>query len=280
MNNSRVCLLHVLICWTFLFCIGFSPITYAAGVDGYTVLMLHGDGSGSSFTDSSQRNHAITASGATQSTTKSLFGGSSISFDGSSSLEIADNDDFDFGTGDFTIDAWFMLNVDTNSHTIIEKGEYSIGNGNFALAIYGASDVIYFRTYDVQGNAEILSVSASIEADTWYHVAVVRLGNTITIYLDGVSKGSATVLKAVGGNTATLEIGDATVGGFLHFDGYIDELRISKGIARWTNNFTPPYGAYSYGGSNDDFLTVLCYQLAYDHPTETMPALCSGHLPE
>ncbi len=103
-------------CFGFLFSMGIPSTAHAAGIDGYTVLMLHGDGSGSSFTDDSQRNHSITASGATQSTTESWFGGSSMSFDGSSSLEIADNDDFDFSTGDFTIDAWFILDADTNGN--------------------------------------------------------------------------------------------------------------------------------------------------------------------
>jgi hypothetical protein len=83
---------------------------------------------------------------------------------------------------------------------------------------------------------------ATISDATWTHIAVVRNGNTITGYKDGVSGGSQTNAAACDSGGNGINIGRNSTE---HFNGWIDELRVSKGVARWTNNFTPHASAYS-----------------------------------
>jgi hypothetical protein len=82
---------------------------------------------------------------------------------------------------------------------------------------------------------------------TWYHVAVVKNGSRIDIYLDGTSYANSSSMTMTNNPANHLCIGcsshDNNANGF--FAGYIDEVRFSKGIARWTSNFTPPSEAYS-----------------------------------
>ena len=83
-----------------------------------------------------------------------------------------------------------------------------------------------------------------IPLNTWTHVAVVRSGSTFTVYINGIADGIVTYAGAIPViSGATLFIGtiDPSVN---WLNGYIDELRFSNGIARWTANFTPPTAPY------------------------------------
>ena len=82
------------------------------------------------------------------------------------------------------------------------------------------------------------SCSWSPAIDTWYHVAVVRSGSTVTAYVDGTSIGTFTDLDMTSSNQMLIGAEDTTPNAVLN--GWIDELRISKGTARYTANFTPP----------------------------------------
>ena len=77
--------------------------------------------------------------------------------------------------------------------------------------------------------------------DTWYHIALVRSGTALKVYRDGTSLISVTNSIDFD-NTGNLFIASADGSGY--FTGYMDEIRISKGIARWTANFTPEGSAY------------------------------------
>ena len=92
--------------------------------------------------------------------------------------------------------------------------------------------------------------NAGLVIDTWYHITYVRNGSNFYIFIDGDSTGLVE-LTAIGNNdlgniSAPLIIGNDGAGG-AYISCYIDEFRISKGIARWTSNFTPPTSEYSYG---------------------------------
>jgi len=86
--------------------------------------------------------------------------------------------------------------------------------------------------------------STAISDGEWHHVAVVRSGSTVDLYVDGVEEASAT--NSTSHDIARLHIGERFVGvgfsdtGHYYYDGHIDEFRITKGVARWTSNFTPP----------------------------------------
>jgi hypothetical protein len=90
----------------------------------------------------------------------------------------------------------------------------------------------------------IVTGTTAISATTWTHFAVVRNGSTITIYINGTAGGTATNSSFSDDTTAPFEIGARAGNGSIPFTGYIDDLRITKGYARYTSNFTPPTAAF------------------------------------
>lgn len=231
---------------TFLFC---SCILSFAACDANTQLMLHMNGADGSttFTDNGITGHTVTAVGNAQiDTAQSKFGGASGLFDGTGDyLSIPDSDDWYFGTGDFTIDFWVRFSssgltneqqlcgqhIDSSNYWIFEK----TGAGNDRLQI------IFQLGGVIKGNY-IMTSAWTPSADTWYHLAVVRTSTTAKIFVNGVSQtlteSNAFSTNDVGNISSTFRIGAGYTTSEL-FNGWLDELRISKGIARWTSNFTP-----------------------------------------
>jgi hypothetical protein len=122
---------------------GFISLGSIGGNDKFTKLLLHGDGTGNSFVDSSASEQTITAVGnVTQSTAQSQFGGKSILFDGTGDyLSIADNEDLDLGTGDFTIDTWIKANGGSGNDYFLTKDD-GTGIKHIALRIETSTGVI------------------------------------------------------------------------------------------------------------------------------------------
>jgi hypothetical protein len=201
-------------------------------------LLLHGDGTNGSTTiiDSSPTPKTVTANNAQISTAQSKFGGSSILLTGSSSaLRLARQVAFDFGTADFTIELWlYPTSVASNSN--IWSQRTSASNGiSFRLT---ASKLNFF--YDNLGTGNF-SGATSLLNNTWQHVALTRQGNNFKLWLDGQLDGTSAAISADVTSTIDPKVG-ATAGTFNVevYSGYIDDLRITKGIARYTANFTPP----------------------------------------
>lgn len=206
-------------------------------IEDLGVLLIHSnttDGS-TTFEDSSGQGHTITGHGDVHHETDAKkFGTTSIYFDDSGDyLTVPTSDDFDFGTGDFTIDFWFRQNVSFGSDGIFSLRQDS-SNLLHVYAFFGTLYVVVNGT----------SISTSFSWDTWYHLAIVRNGNTVTVYLSGTSFGS----KDVTGISFNDNDSGLWIGTYLstsnEFAGYVDELRILKGTAEWTSNFTPYTGPY------------------------------------
>lgn len=203
------------------------------GVDPNTVLLIHSDTTNGSttFTDSSSSTHTINIDNGTptHSTTQAKFGATSISLTTSDQLAIPNSTDFQFDTGAFTVDGWF----------------YYTGGAPVPLS-YGTNWMLHFQPIIYFAINDAWSWGAgTMSTNVWTHVAAVRDDSSnLYIFKDGVLQNSWT---GVSGN-----IGDAGVP--LHigysdeytrdFTGYIDELRIQKGVAAWTSNFTPPSTPY------------------------------------
>ncbi|MDP2939998.1 MAG: LamG-like jellyroll fold domain-containing protein [Candidatus Omnitrophota bacterium] len=232
------------------------------GIDNYTKLALHMDGADGSrnFLDSSNSNHSIAANGNSQIDTEQYkFGGSSGLLDGNGDyLTIPDSNDWNLGSADFTIDFWVRFNTwgDGIFHTIVvDQGnadpesyfttQWQIYMGQNVSGVAGIS----FEAWD-NNNLLIQTyaiITGEIQINTWYHVAIVRNGNNFYNFINGIQKGETVV------NTSVVPdyVGPLWIGrGYpLHnLNGRLDELRISKGIARWTSNFTPPSEPYSGSG--------------------------------
>lgn len=201
------------------------------------VLMLHGDGSDASttFTDSSPAAKTITAVGNAQiDTAQSKFGGASMLFDGAGDYITApDSADWDFGTGDFTVDYWIRFASVVNGHY-----PWNHGSGPMIGSRYsgGMSFIINASNAIIDGT--------TMTTSTWYHIAFVRSGTTIALYKDGVQLATATNSFNITGASTAFTIGAFNDGSNAH-NGWIDEFRVVKGTAIWTSAFTPPSAAYT-----------------------------------
>ena len=213
-------------------------------------LLLHGDGANGSTTivdSSSSANSVIANDGAQISTAiADPFGGSSGSIEFLSSpitgLSVdSPSSIFQFGTGDWTIEAWIYQRSQHNYSSLIEIGNHLYSNA-FTISIGSAHGFYVYSGgfYGPQVNVFTLN--------TWQHVAVTRAGNALYFFLNGTIVGSSS------GYSFTNNLTDSTIvsigytygyvpsvnNTFYQCDGYIDDLRITKGVARYTSNFTPP----------------------------------------
>lgn len=211
-------------------------------------LLLHCDGSNGSttFTDSSSSPKTPTVNGnAKISTTQSKFGGTSMYFDGTGDyLAYAASADFGFGTGDFTLEGFFRFDsvaTDTGLFDFRSSGGSDVGT--FFMETSSKKLVFYYGTMLGGTGATALTTG------TWYHIALCRAAGTTRCYLDGVEQwnsgssynfGSSRPL-GIGGSVATGLFGTSPM------NGYIDELRITKGVARYTSGFSAPTAAFPDG---------------------------------
>lgn len=212
------------------------------GIDQYTMLMLHFDGTdaGTTFTDSSTNQAAKTqtAIGNGQlDTAQFKFGSASYLGDGTGDgLSSPDSDDWDMGTGAFTVDCWARFADKTDTTTLFARGP-----DNFAINWNGSETLNFI----MDGAGVNISYGAWAPAnDTWYHIAVDRSGTTVNLYIDGTSVANGTSAYDVQGTTA-FYVGMNSDGSGRSWNGWIDEFRVSKGVARYAGNFTPATEAYT-----------------------------------
>lgn len=205
-------------------------------------LLLHGDGTNGSttFTDNSPTPKTVSAGGnAKISTTQSKWGGSSIYFDGVGDyVTVATNAAFGFGTADFTIEAWIYIIGNQGADRAITDFRSSGDIGTFFVSTVNKLAFYYGSLIGNTGTA--------LTTSTWYHVALTRQSGVFLCYLDGVQEWTATV-TADFGSTDPVGIGASvatSLVGTSPFYGYFDDVRITKGVARYTGNFTPPAAAF------------------------------------
>lgn len=205
-------------------------------------LLLHMDGTNGSttFTDKSNNALAVTASGNAQiSTTQSKFGGASGSFDGNGDyLTVATNSVFNFGTGDFTVEGWVYLSSVTGDWFIAS----SSGSGGM---FFGYSNTVSPYGWGVGRTAVAWDyiTASTATTNTWYHVAVCRSGTSLRIFVNGTQVGT-TNTNSQSYNLSTTSMTIGSQGTTYYLNGYIEELRITKGVARYTANFTAPTAAF------------------------------------
>lgn len=197
------------------------------------------------FLDTSS--HAFTdgVTGVTQDMVIKKFGVSSANPGafGNTRLAFADNAAFDLTTGDWTIEGWVYSSPVGNVSSLINKISASNSAWPYHIAVDGVG-VITAVGFD-GGNNQIFNLSGGALTDnTWYHFALVRHNDDFTLYIGGTSTATvnspAATLKTT---TDDLEI----CGDSVHskpFWGRVDEVRITKGVARYTTNFTPPTSAF------------------------------------
>ena len=205
-------------------------------------LMIHGNvGTGQTFSDSSPSKHTITAvADVTHSAGQSKFSGGSIYFDGNGDcLSIPDSSDWDFGGGDFTLDAWIYLSNISTYHVIMAQDDNNVQKSWQFRTQVTSGDLLFRYTTNGTTEVDIASSTTGMVINTWYHVAFVRSSDTYAFYVNGVQKGTGSLSATLHSSSAIATIGsrgDNT----LPFEGYMDEARITKGTALWIAAFTPP----------------------------------------
>ena len=231
--------------------LGVFDVRYGeGGLDAYTKFLLQADGSDNSFIDSSESANVITAYGdVTQSTAQSKFGGKSAYFDGNGDyLNFPSSSDFAFGTGDFTIDFW--INAPLQSNSFLLGARSAIGNIAITTGGYCGSTPGSLRyTNDPWDGCSHITSTTVITDGTWHHCAIVRESGIIYLYIDGVQEASVADAGNYSNNPGLFTIGKNDWADSEYLTGYLDEYRISKGIARWTTNFTLRTEKYNTGNS-------------------------------
>jgi hypothetical protein len=204
-----------------------------------------------SFKDSSTNNFAITPSGSPSVQRFSPFApltvynpttyGGSGYFDGSGDYLVASSTSGQLGSGDFTIECWSYLISKVSLYPVIWGNYTSFGAGS--LAIFAGHDAANTSKYNIaiNGTFPAIQSTASIIYNQWTHIALVRSGSTITLYVNGVANGTATSSATLNGTSGTTYIGtagDAISNGYLN--GYLTDSRVLVGTALYTSAFTPP----------------------------------------
>ncbi len=228
-----------------------QPHTVSLGDPFYAsvALLLRADGADASttFTDSSPSPKTVTAQGNAQiSTAQSKFGGASMLFDGSGDyLSTPNSADFAFGTGDLAIEFWAMLLSLRADGIIFATSNDASGNNGMWVDFSGANlSVIGPDSTTLVAAPGVVSVD-----NLWHHWAITRSGGVFRVFKDGLLLASNTASVALVSTNPCIG-GTSTFGGYNSwFHGYIDDLRITKGHARYSANFTPPNATLGTVGS-------------------------------
>ena len=219
---------------TAVYTANFTPPTAPVTAITNTSLLLNFTNAG--IVDASAKNDLVTVGNAQISTAQSKFGGSSMYFDGSGDyLIIPDSAEFDFGTGNFTIEAWVYHTISSGT----SQAYFTHATGGFGFSRNNAGALVAS-----QASVADITSGGSIPLNAWTHIAVCRTGTSLSIFINGTAASTVTNNTNFNGTTAP-QVGAA--GGSLLMNGYINDLRITKGVARYTANFTPPTAPFPLG---------------------------------
>jgi Concanavalin A-like lectin/glucanases superfamily len=219
-----------------------------------TSLLLHMDGENNStnFVDNSRYQVAITPFGNSK-IINNLNDNSAAYFDGNGDyLRVINSNAYEFGGNDFTIECWFNIAETpeqydeesdeyfiTNTKTLFSKGSpETINSSTYVFEFYGVNQ-LGFYVLNYSGAVPLVGTTTHIQQNTWYHLAIVRNGSNTKLFLNGILESS---------NNSSYNIsngGDFVIGAGIYnialrsLNCYVDEFRITKGVARYTQNFTP-----------------------------------------
>lgn len=223
---------------TALYTVNFTPpTTPPTNITNTTLLLNFVNGA---IYDNAGMSNFSTANNVIISTSNKKFGNSSIYFDGSGdNLELAqpDSDTFQFLTSNCTIEFWMNSNSYPSSNTRIFCTDTGISSSSNLIIGHRSSGKLFASVGTTIQGTSTLSIG------TWYHVAFTREGTSIKLFLNGI-------LEASGTSSASITPGKAYIGGFYlsatpeYFNGYIQDFRITKGISRYSGNFSIPTEAF------------------------------------
>ena len=210
------------------------------GVDVILQMQPSGADGSTSFTDESTYARTLTALGNAQvDTAVTLFSNPTALFDGSGDfISSASSTDFDFGTGDFTIEAWVRFNALGFFNGIFSRS--STTNTLRSFEFYVENGQLRFRFRNPSnGEVIITATGSSLSTGTMYHMAATREGTTFRLFESGNLRGSSTHSDEIRTGSQEQRIG-GFVGTTGALNGHIGAIRVVKGTALYTAAFTPP----------------------------------------
>jgi len=217
----------------------FTPPTAPPTAITNTQLLLNFTNAG--IIDNAMMNDLETVGNAQISTSVKKYGTGSIYVDGTGDWLFARSSPDISLSGNFTIEGWVYQVNNGTSAVLLCIGDSDVTGG---IAVYIDNQSAPTGPYlAVAYNSAIIIGTTAAAINTWHHIAVVRSGSTITLFLDGVSQGTVSASTTFTGN---LRVGAVVFAGTTYpGNNYIDDLRITNGVARYTANFTPPTAAFS-----------------------------------
>ena len=219
----------------------FTPPTAPVTAITNTSILLNYTNAG--IIDNTMLNNLETVGNAQISTAQTKFGSGSMYFDGNGdNLYSPTSINYNCGTGNFTVEAWVYISSYPGSYPQIignNNGSWSAGALSLTAqnSTSGGPNKISLSAYDVNSGTATLSSSSTNSFNTWYHVALVRNGTSLSLYRDGTSVASTTISTGIvfdWGKNGILIGGGNWDGANGYFNGYIDDLRITKGYVRYT----------------------------------------------
>ena len=218
-----------------------------------TSLMLNMQGTpgGTTFVDESPNALTVTPYGNAQLVADATYG-TVASFDGNGDyLTLPSNAAFNFGSGDFTIEFWYYPKASlTNAALVDLRVSFSSPAGLLLRQGDGLSNGLSVTCWAGTAGGTTPATQTGLVLNTWNHVAAVRTNSYLTVYVNGI--GGTSVLRSI-----NLSDQNARIGAFINatsapncVNGLIGPLRITKGVARYTANYTPPTGLFPASGYN------------------------------
>jgi hypothetical protein len=189
--------------------------------------------------DNTGKNNLETVGDAQIDTGTKKYGTGSMEFDGTGDYLIpngATTDSFAFGSGDFTIEFWVYLN-NVSGTKVIYEGRPAGGSGATPTIYMSSASIRYFA------NGADRITGGNLSATTWYHIALSRSGTSTKLFIDGTQSGSTYTDSTTYTNSTNRPVIGVGISGN-EFNGYLDDLRITKGVARYTAAFTAPTKAF------------------------------------
>lgn len=213
------------------------------------ISLLHFNGTDGSTSFPDQKGPVWTPSGNAQiDTAISRFGAGSALFDGSNDYLTSTDASFALGTGDLTVEVWHyrLGNTSTGATTdsVVLDARTAEPSAQMHLLIRGSSTSQPRRLeLYVSGSPRAFSPTNAVPNNAWCHLAWVRASGVSTVYVNGSSTGGTTWSDPTNYSNTTLRIAGrfaATGGDYRSLNGHLNEFRITKGVARYTANFSPP----------------------------------------
>ena len=229
---------------TALYTATFTPPTAPLTAIANTSILLSTTNAG--IIDNAMMNNLETVGNAQISTTQSKFGGSSMAFDGTGDwIQAPNNAIYNLGSGDFTIEFWLYVVANPSVAAGVITKASNAGNTGYTILYYPTGFVGFAIG---SGGLSVQTAASSIPLTTWTYVAITRSGTSGKFFINGTQSGSTGTINNFTDSSTVLAIGalDTSTGwnGPYPLNGYIDDLRITKGYARYTTTFTPPTQAF------------------------------------